>query len=90
MNTLRIVLYREDDLWIGQCLEHDIRAQATGIEELENRLVATIEAHKKQSGDDLDDISPAPDVFFDMWDRSTGSYTPKSGQIERSKMALCA
>ena len=88
MNELRIVLYREDDLWIGQCLEHDIRAQASNVKELENRLVATVEAHKEQGG--LADIGPAPKVFFDMWEDSTGAYMPKSDLIVNSEMALCA
>lgn len=71
--TLRIVVFQDDGLWVAQCLEHDIGAQAADVDTLMARLEVTIKAEARESmergGKPFAGIAPAPDRFHKMWDR---------------------
>ena len=57
-------------MFIAQCLEHDICAQASTMNEVEQRLRRTIALERELGdlvrGDGLSRISAAPNRFFDM------------------------
>lgn len=93
MADLRIVLYREQDLWVAQGLELDIRAQGTTVEEVEIRLDAVLLEEERYTterhGKAFHGIGQAPKKFFDMWDNAPGSYSPKEDG-HKHEMALCA
>jgi hypothetical protein len=61
--SLRVVVFREEDLYVAQCLEHDICVQADSLPKLQKRFEATL----RLEGDDLDLIDPAPPRFHDLW-----------------------
>lgn len=64
---LKIVVYREDDMFIAQCLDYDICTQAKDRETLHKRMDCLIHLemeHMRESGQELD---PAPERFHNMW-----------------------
>jgi hypothetical protein len=61
--SLRVVVFREEDVYVAQCLEHDICVQADSLPKLQKRFEATL----RLEGDDLDSIDPAPLRFHDLW-----------------------
>ncbi|MEQ9015943.1 MAG: hypothetical protein RID90_15970 [Marinovum algicola] len=64
---LKIVVYKEDDMLIAQCLEYDICTQAEDRETLRERMDCLINLeldHMKDFGQELD---PAPERFHNMW-----------------------
>ena len=80
---LRVLIFREEnaDIWLAQCLEHDIATQASNLHDLRKRLDATIRAEISESlnrgFEPLSDIPKAPKYFYVMWDRRYGAITPE-------------
>ena len=72
-DQIRVIIYRDANLWVAQCLEHDIGAQATDLESLEARLSAALEVELAASlelhGSPFAGIDPAPSHFHEMWER---------------------
>jgi hypothetical protein len=58
---LRVVIFREGDIYVAQCLEVDVGTQAADIPKLLERLALTIDAEY------LDKLPPAPPHFFWLW-----------------------
>lgn len=89
-NDLRVVVFKDGDMYVAQCLEHDICAQAADIKTLRHRLDAAVDAerdHARQMGKTISDsLAPAPEHFLEMWEKSWGAQT-ESGD---TRLALCA
>jgi len=69
---IRVIVFQEGGLWVAQCLEHDIGAQAADVDTLISRLEVALKAELKESmrhGKPLAGIDPAPERFHRMWDR---------------------
>lgn len=83
---IRAIAYREQDFWVAQCLEYDIRAQASSIKQLlENlntvlseTLKDSLERHRKPFAY----VNPAPKEFFQMWDDRAGSVVLRKSSIK--------
>lgn len=75
--TLRVVVFQDDGLWVAQCLEHDIGAQAGDLDTLMTRLEVTIKAELRETLEKgkppFDGIDPAPERFHKMWERRARS-----------------
>jgi hypothetical protein len=85
MSTLRIVTFKEGDIWVAQCLEHDVCVQAGDLDSLRTRMEMAIQAESP-----LEKLPQAPAHFFELWDRKSDfQKTGKSDGIEY-EMALCA
>jgi hypothetical protein len=69
--NLRVVIFREEELLVAQCLEHDICVQGDTMEKLKMRFEATL----LLEGEDLETIAKAPDRFFDLWDKAESIKT---------------
>lgn len=71
--TLRVVVFQDCGLWVAQCLEHDIGAQAADIDTLMARLEVTVKAEIAESierhGKPFAGIAAAPERFHQMWER---------------------
>ena len=69
---IRAVIFKDADLWVAQCLEYDIGAQAPDITSLQVRLDLAIKAELTTSldmtGVPFGGIDPAPARFHDLWD----------------------
>ena len=80
-NQIRAILFKEGDLWVAQCLEFDIGAQARDLDELRGRLMLAIEAERRESiercGEAFSGISAAPPHFHDLWEKRSGEFQPR-------------
>lgn len=68
--TLRIIVLREEELFVAQCLELDICTSAGSFEELQDVMNDLIElelSHTEETGQAID---PAPERFHNMWDQA--------------------
>lgn len=64
--SLRVIAFKEGDAWVAQGLEVDIGAQAPTLDELTRRFETTI----LEEGPSFDQIGPAPQFYFDLWDKA--------------------
>jgi hypothetical protein len=78
--SIRVLLLKEGDHWVAQCLEFDIGAQARDLGELGKRLLVAIEAERAESvrrhGKSFEGIAAAPAYFHERWEHRAGRYTP--------------
>jgi hypothetical protein len=67
---IRVIVFKDDDAWVAQCLEYDIGAQAEDIDTLNERLSAALKMEFKESieqhGTPFAGIDPAPLRFQTM------------------------
>jgi hypothetical protein len=83
-SPLRVVVLKDGDIFVAQCLEIDVSAQGTSHEEAMNRLRAALraeEAEAKNSGKKLSDIGPAPMAFHAIYG---------AGSIARDELKMVA
>lgn len=75
------VIFRSDDRWIAQGLEHDICTQADTIERLHISFARTVAANCAVSlglgREPLSDIEPAPAKFWEMFKRAKVRVEPE-------------
>jgi uncharacterized protein (DUF58 family) len=71
---LRVLVMREADVYVAQCLEYDICTQAADLDTLFMRMTAVVNAEceetRRQHGVPFKGIDPAPAFYFDTWERS--------------------
>jgi hypothetical protein len=71
--TLRAVVFKSGDFWVGQCLEHDIAAQAKTINELPYQLQRAIVGHVviaiEHKMEPFENVPPAPARFERMFEK---------------------
>ena len=92
---IRIVVFRDGDMWAGQCLEYDIGAQADSLEKLHMYLDIAIAATQRESlkrhGKAFTGVPRAPEHFHKLWGRRAGDFTPQGASPDRNvTLALCA
>jgi hypothetical protein len=95
---LRAVIFQDGDVWVAQCLEYDIGAQAQDLDTVRRRLAVAIEIERQTSleihGKDFAGIDEAPAHFFEMWEkRSKSNKQSKArnrGEPFGVELALCA
>ena len=92
---IRVVVFRDGDMWAGQCLEYDIGAQADSLEKLDRYLDVAIAAARRENlernGKEFAGVSPAPEHFHKLWDRRAGNFMPQGASADRNvTLALCA
>jgi hypothetical protein len=75
--TIRVIVFQDNGMWVAQCLEHDIGAQAEDIDTLSARLEVVLRAEFNASmekhGKPFVGIDPAPERFQLMWEHRTRS-----------------
>lgn len=71
---IRAVVFKEGDFYVAQCIEYDIATQALELDQVLSRLELTLEAEFEacvQSGKEPKDcISPAPNYYHGLWEKS--------------------
>lgn len=85
MSTLRIVTFKEGDIWVAQCLEHDVCVQASDLHTLRSRMEVAIQAESP-----ITNLPKAPSHFFELWDRKSGFHNSGKTDDVEYEMALCA
>jgi predicted RNase H-like HicB family nuclease len=71
VGDLRILLIRDGDIFVAQCLELDVAAQGSSKDEALSRLNAVMRIEIKEARDqgrDIKDIGPAPTVFHEIYE----------------------
>ncbi len=87
---IRVIISNDSGLWVAQCLEHDICVQADDLDDIRGRFEVALRIEAEIHGGDLSAIGPAPQHFFDQWDRRAGSFTPTKDGSSSYEMALAA
>jgi hypothetical protein len=99
MSNIRALFFKDGDLWVGQCLEFDIGAQARDLDTARSRLRMAIEIERKTSieinGAPFKGIDPAPAYFHDMWEKRSREFGAESSLLKNGDSvtvdyALCA
>jgi hypothetical protein len=77
LEQLRVVVFREGNVYSAQCLEIDIATQANHIPELLERLDLTIDAEFALSRElgkkPFEGIAPASTYFHTLWEKRSVS-----------------
>jgi hypothetical protein len=77
---VHVLIIRQGDHWIAQCLEYDIGAQAINLDQLRAVLLETIEAEHEESlrrhKKAFAGIDPAPKYFYERWNQRSTTLTP--------------
>jgi len=78
---VRALLFKEEGMWVAQCLEIDVVCQAKKLDELHKRFTHSIISHMEISTQKGIDIfrNKAPQRFFDIFERS-------DNEIENQKL----
>jgi hypothetical protein len=90
--TIRVVVFKDDEMWVAQCLEYDIGAQAGDIDTLNDRLNVALKAELKESIErhkkPFAGIEPAPLRFQTMWEHRVRSIeiTPPAWIADKAKL----
>jgi predicted RNase H-like HicB family nuclease len=77
-NPLRVVILKDGDIFVAQCLEYDVAAQGKTEEQAIKRLKACLRAEEEiaaAEGRELSDIGPAPEAFHAVYDSDSISKT---------------
>lgn len=68
---IRILVFKDGDMFVAQCLEYDIAASAETLKDLRNDIIGTIECYRQESearsGAAFQGLDPAPAEFHEMW-----------------------
>lgn len=80
--ALRIVVFKEEDMYVAQCLEHDIAVQAADMATLQKRFEATVQIE----GEGLLNLPAAPEAFHHMWDAGL----ELKGSVDNADVRLAA
>ncbi len=86
-NFARVIVFKDGDDWIAQCLEYDICAHAKDEETLKQRFIALFGFERNMSiernGSPFAGIDKAPEQFFEMWNRciEAGEMEAPGGHI---------
>ena len=73
-DDLRIVVYKEDEVFVAQCLEYDICTQAADRSTLRDRMDCLIDLEVQEMQEKGQELDPAPERFHNMWDQGSRSY----------------
>lgn len=83
VKTLRVLVMREDGMFVAQCLEHDICTQAPTIEILQERMDCLIQIELDASPT----LDQAPERFHKMWEMA---FYKSAGELEYGLMPAAA
>lgn len=87
--NMRVIIFKEEDCWVAQGLEHDICAQAASLNELYQHFELTVHLESNEDGG-LERIRKAPKRFFDKWNERTEEATPTPDSAETYKYRIAA
>jgi len=75
--TINAVVFRQDGLWVAQCLEYDFVSCAEELEDLPGELMEQIQvqmALEVEAGQQpFADFGRAPDKYWEMFERASGN-----------------
>lgn len=78
---LRVIIFKDGDLFIAQCLEYDVAAQGRTEEEAQERLEVALRAEAREAKEAGKTLDPAPAMFHAIY---------QSNDISRTEVTLAA
>ncbi len=92
---VRVVIFQDEREWIAQCLEHDICAQASTLDEVVYRFHLTIAAERDyaitHNRAPFEGIGQAPPHFHKLYENAGGTYAPSMSSLTNNvSMKLAA
>lgn len=72
----RVLIRKETDQWVAQCLEVDICVQAPDLDTLEGRFEVALAV------EDVSTLGPAPQHYFDVWETARKITSTRGDNIE--------
>jgi len=91
---LRIVAYREGDVFAAQCLEYDIAAQApdlkTLLRRIDNAICREAEYTQQTHGEVFKGIAPAPDYFTALYEEAVDLAPPPEALKPQRNVRIAA
>lgn len=93
---VRAVVFRDEDLWIAQCLEYDLATQGRTLEQLRERvkrlLLVRMAVSQKERRKPFGGLPKGPQEFWELWESAealeTQSRDMETGDVGRSTPAL--
>jgi hypothetical protein len=86
------VVYRDGDMWVVQCIQHDIAAFTETVDQLamafERALAANLCANEALGRHGLDGIPPAPDRFREAFEASTVNVQSRDAGVHLGELRL--
>ena len=77
---IRVIIFRENEQWVAQCIDYFIGAQADTPGDLWENFALTFAVELKESkerfGSELAGIDPAPAFYEKMWEDRAADLTP--------------
>lgn len=71
---MRVLVIREGEMLVAQCLEYDICTSAGDLNTLRDRFCGLAECYRLESlsreGEEFKGLAPAPVEFHQMWDEA--------------------
>lgn len=87
---VRVIAFKDGDTWVAQCLEYDIGAQGTDLDDVYGRLMVAIQIDRETSiaihGKPFAGIEKAPQFFFDRWEQRSQKLAPTMTQIDHTQV----
>ncbi len=78
--NIRVLIFKYHDLWIAQCLEYDISAQANTLKELQDKFVCTLMAYVMLAIDNnerpFSNVPKTPKEFWKMFNKGNPLKKP--------------
>ena len=72
---MRVIILKEEPMWVAQCLEHDIAAQGVSIPEVKKAFLLVLAsqivvalASRRDPQEFLDSFGPAPDYYHERFE----------------------
>src|SRR5688572_16053731 len=101
MDTLRVLLFREGDAWVSQCLEYDLNGQGSNLREALNSLARVLAAKavldQQHGREPLSDTPAAPPEYFEQFEKAWAlceqpelPIAEKARIVQRSELRICA
>lgn len=84
-NGLRVVVFQEAELWVAQCLDHDVCVQGPDLDTVRSRMHIALKAEPA-----LTNLPKAPEHFFKLWERKSEFTGNGNADGVEYEMALCA
>lgn len=72
--ALRVVVFKDEEKFVAQCVEFDICTQAADMDTLKARMDCLIERELREASDSGQPIDPSPERFHKMWDQGSHAY----------------
>jgi hypothetical protein len=81
---LKVVVFKEADTWVAQCLDHNVCVQGPDLETVHARMHVALTVEEN-----LGSLPSAPEHFFKLWDRKSGFRENGLADGVKYEMALC-